>query len=168
MSPEASAAVFDSTCPCSIETTAVFSWILRDEPLCGWCMFDCGCTILEKTDIAIFLTLRYILLYENIQEFSSDDLNSALCYVAFQNDKHLKNSGAGCASVTIFSGSARVRNVICTAIGKRVGCSCRYGLCRDLLWGKCSSTLVVLPLVVATDATHCRHRTRVRSISSLL
>lgn len=27
-------------CPCSIETTAVFSWILRDEPFCGWWMLD--------------------------------------------------------------------------------------------------------------------------------
>ena len=36
-----------------------------------------------------FLTMQYILQYEKIQEFSSDDLNSTLCYAAFQNDKHL-------------------------------------------------------------------------------
>ena len=36
-------------------------------------------------------------------------------------------SGAGRASVSIYSGLARVRNVICATVGKRVGCSIKYG-----------------------------------------
>ena len=37
----------------------------------------------KKTEIAFFfLTLQYILQYEKIQEFTSDDLNSTLCYAA--------------------------------------------------------------------------------------
>ena len=36
-------------------------------------------------------------------------------------------SGACRASVTIYRGSAQVRNVICATVGKRVGCSFKYG-----------------------------------------
>ena len=43
----------------------------------------------KKLTLRLFLTLRYILRYEKIQEFSSDDLNSTLFYAAFQNDEHL-------------------------------------------------------------------------------
>ena len=43
----------------------------------------------KKLTLQFFLTVRYILQYEKIQAFSSDDLNSTLCYAAFQNDKHL-------------------------------------------------------------------------------
>ena len=36
----------------------------------------------KKNAIFFFSTLRYILQYEKIQEFSSDDLNSTSCYAA--------------------------------------------------------------------------------------
>ena len=64
-------------------------------------------------------------------------------------------------------GSARVRNVICATVGKRVGCSFKYGVYGRVfkirpvqdsaVWyrRKWSNKLVVLPLVVATDARHC-------------
>ena len=35
--------------------------------------------------------------------------------------------GAGWVSVLIYSGSARVRIVICATVGKRVGCDFKYG-----------------------------------------
>ena len=43
----------------------------------------------KKLTLPFLLTLQYILRYENIQEFSSDGLNSTLCDAAFQNDQHL-------------------------------------------------------------------------------
>ena len=38
----------------------------------------------KKLTLRFFLTLQYILRFEKIQEFSLDDLNSTLCYAAFQ------------------------------------------------------------------------------------
>ena len=89
-------------------------------------------------------------------------------------------AGVVWTSVTIYTGSARMRNVICATVGKQVGCSFKYGVYGRVfkirpvqdsaVWyrRKWSNKLVVLPLVVATDARHCRHRTRVWSISSFL
>ena len=79
-------------------------------------------------------------------------------------------SDAGRASVTIHSGSARVQNVICATVGKRVRFSFKCGVYGRVfkirpvqdsaVWyrRKWSIKLVVLPLVMATDARHCRHR----------
>ena len=44
------------------------------------CLFDCS-PLVEECYITIFFS-QYILRYEKIQGFSSDDLNSTLCYAA--------------------------------------------------------------------------------------
>ena len=92
-------------------------------------------------------------------------------YISYEIYFHLKElhpsnfpSGASQALVTIYSGSARVQNVICATVGKWVGCSFKYGVYGRVfkirpvqdsaVWYRCkwSNKLVVLPLVVATDA----------------
>ena len=76
-------------------------------------------------------------------------------------------SGAGRALVSI--GSALVRNVFCATVGKRVGCSFKYGgygrvrVCKirpvqdTAVWyrRKWSNKFVVLPLVVAQTQKTC-------------
>ena len=122
-------------------------WLIRPRVLLIKCVY-LGCTILEKKKkkknwhCDFFLTLGYILWNEKkIQEFSSNDLNSTLCYAALL----LSCGQLTCTDLTSF---------------------CHTERCGTDVNGQ--KKVVVLPLFVATDARHCRYRTCVWSISSFL